>query len=351
MTEAPVTVRDTAVVLADHTTLRVGGPARRMIVAETDTELVDAVRELDAVGEPVLVLGGGSNLLISDAGFVGTVVKVATWGISPDVSDCAGALVTVAAGEDWDDLVARTVAEQWSGLEALSGIPGSTGATPIQNVGAYGSDVAQTIATVRTLDRRSGRLATFAAADCGFSYRASRFKVEPGRYLVLSVTFQLRPGSRSGPIAYPELAGALGVEVGDRADLAAVRAAVLAIRGRKGMVLDEADADTWSAGSFFTNPILPAETAAGLPGDAPRFPQPDGRIKTSAAWLIERAGYGRGFGTGPAQVSSKHSLALTNRGGATAADLLDLARTIRTGVAERYGLLLEPEPVLVGCAL
>jgi len=349
--EASLTVAETSVALADHTTLRVGGPARRMLLAETETELVATVRELDAAGEPLLVLGGGSNLLVGDDGFPGTVVKVATRGISPDVSDCAGAVVTVAAGEDWDALVARTVAAQWCGLEALSGIPGSTGATPIQNVGAYGSDVSQTISTVRTLDRHTGHLATFAAADCGFAYRTSRFKAEPGRYVVLTVTFQLRPGTLSGPVAYPELARALGVEVGQRTEAAAVRAAVLAIRSRKGMVLDDADYDTWSAGSFFTNPIVPVEVAERLPVDAPRFPQPDGRVKTSAAWLIERAGFGRGFGTGAARVSSKHSLALTNRGEARAADVVDLARTIRAGVAERYGLLLEPEPVLVGCGL
>jgi UDP-N-acetylmuramate dehydrogenase len=329
----------------------VGGPASRAVTTATEAELLATVRELDSAGEPLLLVGGGSNLLVGDAGFDGTVVSVAMRGIDAEVSACAGATVTVAAGEDWDALVARSLAEEWSGLEALSGIPGLTGATPIQNVGAYGSDVSQTIASVRTLDRHTGQLKTFAAAECGFGYRNSRFKAEPGRHVVLTVTFQLALGTRSGPVRYPELARALDVAVGERSDTRAVREAVLAIRRRKGMVLDEADHDTWSAGSFFTNPLLPAARADALPDSAPRYPQPDGRVKTSAAWLIEQAGYGRGYGPGPARVSTKHSLALTNRGGATASDVLELARTIRSGVAERFGIDLEPEPVLVGCVL
>jgi UDP-N-acetylmuramate dehydrogenase len=337
--------------LADLTTLRVGGPARRLIAVSSEPELIDCIRDLDARQEPVLVVGGGSNLLVADAGFDGTVVKIETRGVQPDVSGCSGAILSVAAGEDWDALVVRTLEEEFVGLEAMSGIPGLVGATPMQNVGAYGAEVSDSIETVRTYDRENHEVRTFAAAECGFTYRSSRFKVETGRYVILSVTFQLRPGSMSGPIRYPELAKALGVEVSGRAPAAAVREAVLNLRRAKGMVLDGADPDTWSAGSFFTNPILDVQQSAALPADAPRFPQPDGRIKTSAAWLIERAGFGKGFGDGAARVSTKHSLALTNRGAATAADLLNLARLIRAGVQTRFGLTLVPEPALVGCEL
>jgi UDP-N-acetylmuramate dehydrogenase len=337
--------------LAPHTTFRVGGPARDILTCTTEAELVAQVSRLDGAGAPVLVLGGGSNVLIGDAGFNGTVVLVRTRGIVADVSDCAGALVTVAAGEDWEALVARTVREEWVGLEALSGIPGSVGASPIQNIGAYGADVSQTIASVQTLDRRTGRRATFANADCGFGYRTSRFKTEPERYLVLAVTFQLRPGSLSAPVRYPELARALGLEVGERAPASQVREAVLALRRRKGMVLDDGDPDTWSAGSFFTNPVLTPDDAARLPDDAPRFPQPDGRVKTSAAWLIEHAGFGKGYGDGEALLSTKHTLALTNRGHATAADLVRLAREVRSGVGSTFGITLVPEPLLVSCEL
>ncbi|GAA1842963.1 UDP-N-acetylmuramate dehydrogenase [Microlunatus capsulatus] len=337
--------------LAAHTTLRVGGPARRVLAPATEAELVATVRDLDAAGEPVLVLGGGSNLLVGDDGFDGTVVKVVTRGIEEDVAACSGAVLTVAAGEPWESLVRHTLEHEQVGLEALAGIPGSVGGTPIQNVGAYGTEVGQLITTVRTLDRRTGAIRTFFALECRFGYRSSVFKSEPGRHLVLSVTFQLRLGSLSAPVRYPELARALGVAVGERAPAREVAEAVLALRRGKGMVLDDADPDTWSAGSFFTNPVLDPERADALPADAPRFPQPDGRVKTSAAWLIERAGYGRGFGEGPARVSSKHSLALTNRGRATAGDLLHLARQIRAGVESTYGITLVPEPVLVGCEL
>jgi UDP-N-acetylmuramate dehydrogenase len=337
--------------LAELTTLRVGGPARRLIAVSSEPELIDCVRDLDAREEPVLIVGGGSNLLVADAGFDGTVVKIETRGVQADVSGCSGAILSVAAGEDWDALVVRTLEEEYVGLEAMSGIPGLVGATPIQNVGAYGAEVSDSIETVRTYDRKNHEIRTFAAAGCGFSYRSSRFKIETGRYVILSVTFQLRPGSMSGPIRYPELARALGVEVDGRAPAIAVREAVLDLRRAKGMVLDGDDPDTWSAGSFFTNPILDVEQSAALPADAPRFPQPDGRVKTSAAWLIERAGFGKGFGDGAARVSTKHSLALTNRGAATAADLLNLARLIRAGVRTRFGLTLVPEPALVGCEL
>jgi UDP-N-acetylmuramate dehydrogenase len=340
-----------APVLADLTTLRVGGPAARVVVADDEAALVAAVRDADADGTPALVVAGGSNLLVADSGYPGTVVLVRTSGVAVEADTCGGAWVTVAAGEDWDAFVARTVAEEWAGLEALSGIPGSVGATPIQNVGAYGQEVGHVVARVRTWDRLERTRRTFAAGDCGFGYRTSRFKAEPGRYLVLEVSLQLRLSPTSEPIRYAELARSLGIEVGQRAPLAEVRDAVLALRRGKGMVLDGVDHDTWSAGSFFTNPVLDPPSAAQLPVDAPRFDVGGGRVKTSAAWLIEHAGFVRGHGRGPATLSTKHVLALTNRGGASAADILDLAREVRAGVAATFGVVLVPEPVLVGCSL
>lgn len=322
-----------------------------MIITETETELIEKVRELDAAGEPLLILGGGSNLLVGDSGFDGTVIKIATRGVDEDTAACSGAVITVAAGEPWDPLVSYALERSWSGLEAMSGIPGLVGATPIQNVGAYGAEVSELISTVRTLDRSTGQLKTLFPIECGFGYRTSRFKSDPGRFLVLSVTFQLPLGSMSQPIRYPELARALGIEVGQRAPAPEVRQAVLALRTAKGMVLAEDDHDTWSAGSFFTNPLISSAQARTLPPEAPRFNQADGMIKTSAAWLIERAGFGKGYGNGAARLSRKHTLALTNRGGATAADLLSLAREIRAGVQTKFDIELVPEPVLVGCEL
>jgi UDP-N-acetylmuramate dehydrogenase len=338
--------------LSEHTTLRLGGPAARFVTAGTEDELVDAVRRADEAGDPLLVLAGGSNLVVADAGFDGTVVEVATRGVVADVegdeASCGGVLVTVAAGEPWDALVARAVGAGWVGVEALSGIPGSVGATPIQNVGAYGQEVAQTIASVRVWDRTLRGVRTFANADCGFGYRHSRFKADPSRHIVLSVTFQLAQGAQSTPVTYAELARTLGVEAGRRAPLTEVREAVLALRAGKGMVLDPADHDTWSAGSFFTNPVVaPGE----LPEGAPAWPQPDGTVKTSAAWLIERSGFTKGYGNARVSLSTKHPLALTNRGGARADDLLALAREVRDGVAARFGIRLVNEPVLVGCEL
>jgi UDP-N-acetylmuramate dehydrogenase len=340
--------------LADHTTLRVGGPAAEYVEAVTPDEVVAAVREADRAGMPVLVLGGGSNVLVADEGFDGRVVHVASRGVRADADDpddlaCLGAVtVTVAAGEDWDGVVARAVRADWVGVEALAGIPGSTGATPIQNVGAYGQEVAQTIASVRTWDRREDALRTFAAADCGFGYRTSRFKEEPGRYVVLEVSFLLRQGDLGAPVAYAELARALGVEVGARAPLADVRTEVLRLRAGKGMVLDTDDHDTWSAGSFFTNPVVAPDV---VPDGAPVWPQPGGRVKTSAAWLIEHAGFGKGHGDERAALSDKHTLALTNRGTASAADLVALAREVRGGVETAFGIRLVNEPVLVGLEL
>jgi len=336
--------------LANHTTFRLGGPARRFVEATTEQQLIDTVADCDSRGEPVLVLGGGSNVLIADEGFDGTVVKVATRGVRAEVGDCSGAQLEVAAGEVWDDLVARAVAAQWSGMETLSGIPGSVGAVPIQNVGAYGAEVATLIQRVRTWDRAEGAIRTFAAAECGFGYRDSRFKREKGRHLVLRVDFQLPLGELGQPVRYPELARARGVEVGQRAPAARVRETVLAIRRRKGMVLDANDHDTWSAGSFFTNPILTPGQAASLPAEAPRFPAGEG-VKTSAAWLIQHAGYPAGHGSGPARLSTRHVLALTNRGCATTADVLALAREIRDGVRERFGITLVPEVNLVGVSI
>jgi UDP-N-acetylmuramate dehydrogenase len=338
--------------LAPRTTLRLGGPADELVEARTEDELVEAVSEADGRGAPVLVLGGGSNVVVADDGFPGVAVDVATQGVEVESDTCGGAYVTVAAGESWDDLVARAVAEGWVGVEALSGIPGRVGATPIQNVGAYGQEVADTLARVRTWDRREDRHRTFFPDTCGFGYRTSRFKEEPGRYVVLSVTFQLRLGDRGAPVRYAELARALGVQPGDRAPSADVREAVLELRRGKGMVLDAEDHDTWSAGSFFTNPVL---AAADLPEGAPRWEQPDGRVKTSAAWLIEHAGFTKGYGldrgTGRVGLSRKHTLALTNRGGASTAELLALATEVRDGVRERFGVVLVNEPVLVGCSL
>ncbi|MGJ9413200.1 UDP-N-acetylmuramate dehydrogenase [Aeromicrobium sp. CF4.19] len=337
--------------LAELTTLRLGGPARAVIDATDEVTLLGAVRVADEAGDPLLVVGGGSNLVVADEGVDGTVVRVLTSGLRVESDACSGVSVTVQAGEPWDAFVAHSVDQGWVGVEALSGIPGAVGATPIQNVGAYGQDVAQTIASVRTWDRHDRTVRTFANAQCDFSYRHSRFKAAPQRYVVLDVTFQLAPGDLGAPVAYAELARALDVEVGERAPLRAVRDAVLALRRGKGMVLDVDDHDTWSAGSFFTNPMLDPAAAAALPEGAPRFEQPDGSVKTSAAWLIQRAGFERGHGTGRAALSDKHVLALTNRGGATTRELLDLAREIRDGVQRDFGVTLVPEPVLVGCRL
>ncbi|MBO3094236.1 UDP-N-acetylmuramate dehydrogenase [Cellulomonas dongxiuzhuiae] len=353
--------------LADLTTLRVGGPVGRYVETTSEAELVATVRAADEAGEPLLVLGGGSNVLVADDGFPGVVVRDVRGGVEvPDASACGGITLTVPAGTVWDDVVAYAVAHELVGVEALSGIPGSTGATPVQNVGAYGQEVAQTVAQVRVWDRGRARVRTLPFVSLGFGYRTSVLKrsmrpdpADPAapwgptpRYVVLDVTFQVREGSLSAPVAYPELARALDVAVGERAPLADVRAAVLALRARKGMVLDPADHDTWSAGSFFTNPVVAAADAGALPADAPRWPLPDGSVKTSAAWLIDHAGFGRGFGApGPATLSTKHTLAVTNRGGARADDLLALAREVRDGVRERFGVVLEPEPVLVGVTL
>ena len=340
--------------LSDLTTLRLGGPAKQIIEASTETELIDAVQQADAQSEPLLVLAGGSNVVIADEGFPGTVVRLLTKGIERD-----GDVFTVQAGELWDPFVERTVRDGLAGIECLSGIPGTVGATPIQNVGAYGQEVSETITSVRVHDRNSGETRELAPEECGFTYRSSVFKRTPNRWVVLAVTYALDRQPHSKPIRYPELARELGIDPHDTAPLEQVREAVLRLRRGKGMVVDPDDPDSVSAGSFFTNPILDASefaeleqrTEAKLGEKPPRFAEPDGRIKTSAAWLVERAGYARGYGDATAiALSSKHTLALTNRGAGTATQLLALAREIAGGVKAEFGVDLVPEPVLVGHA-
>ena len=337
--------------LAERTTLRLGGPAAELVEAESEQELVDLVADADRERRPLLVLGGGSNLVVADEGFDGTVVAVSTRGLDVDSDACSGAMVRVAAGEPWDEFVATALHKGWIGIEALSGIPGLVGATPIQNVGAYGQEVSDTIASVRVWDRRERRIRTLAAADCGFGYRSSRFKADPEGFVVLSVTFQFRLGDLGAPVRYAELARTLGVETGGRVSAGEVREAVLGLRRGKGMVLDPDDHDTWSAGSFFTNPVVEADVAERLAAQAPQWPQPDGRVKISAAWLIGQAGFEKGMRRGNVGLSTRHALALTNRGGGTTAELLDLAREIQGAVRDRSGVELVNEPVTVGCRL
>ena len=367
--------------LAELTTLRVGGPVGTYVEATTQSELTEAIREADAAGTPILVIGGGSNIMASDAGFDGLVIRDARAEVSL-VSDsvCGGVEVTATAGTTWDDLVREAIASQWAGFAPLSGIPGTVGAAPVQNVGAYGAEVAELIASVRAWDRLRNRVVWLALGELGLAYRDSRLKQSltdteagggrlwgpTGRWVVLDATFAVRQGSLSSRIAYSQLAGALGVELGERVPERELREAVLELRRSKGMVLDGADHDTWSAGSFFTNPILTTEQAEQLPEDAPRFPVTDhsqvvlgtkaapvieGLVKTSAAWLIDHAGFSKGFAVeagAPAGLSTKHVLALTNRGGATGADLARLRDAVVAGVRERYGVTLVPEPVQVG---
>jgi UDP-N-acetylmuramate dehydrogenase len=331
--------------LAELTTLRLGGPPARFVEADDEGAIIAAVRTAD---EPLLVVAGGSNLVVADEGFPGVVVRIASRGVRAERN-----VLEVAAGEPWDPLVERCVEGGLAGFECLSGIPGSVGATPIQNVGAYGQEVSESIVSVRAYDRVLDTVLTVSGEECGFSYRSSAFKRIPGRWVVLSVTYELERRPESKPVRYAELARALGIEVGDRAPLGEVRSAVLALRRRKGMVIDPDDPDSVSAGSFFTNPVLDAAAFAALERRAgvqpPCFPQPDGRVKTSAAWLIEHAGFARGHGD-PATVaiSGKHTLALTNRGAGTTAQLVALAREIAAAVEDRFGVALVPEPVLVG---
>ena len=337
--------------LAPLTTLRLGGPARRLVTAYDEQSVVEVVGACDDAGEPVLVLGGGSNVVLPDEGFAGTVVRVAVHGLRV-AQDGTSVHLTAGAGEEWESFVGLCVADRLAGVEALSGIPGLVGGSPVQNIGAYGQDVSQTIAVVRAYDRSARQVVELDNAACAFSYRHSAFKREPGRWVVLSVTFALELSELSTPVGYAELARRLGVEVGDRAPLGEVREAVLALRRGKGMVLDAADPDTRSAGSFFTNPLLTQEQLdrllARVEAPPPTWQEPDGRTKVSAAWLIERSGFGKGAFDGPVGISSKHTLALVNRGGGRTADLRRVARAVRDGVHDRFGVELVPEPVFVG---
>ncbi|MBT2249636.1 UDP-N-acetylmuramate dehydrogenase [Arthrobacter sp. BHU FT2] len=354
----------TSTLLSSLTTSAVGGPAGQYVEARTEAEIIDAVRAADAAGEQVLIISGGSNLLISDDGFPGTVIRIASEGFTVSAEDsCGGVAVVVQAGHNWDQLVDHAVRHAWSGIEALSGIPGSTGATPVQNVGAYGSDVSQTIAAVRTWDRERNAVQTFTNSELKFGYRDSILKQTTvngsPRYVVLTVEFQLPLGRMSAPIRYAELARSLGVETGQRAYANDVRREVLRLRASKGMVLDLADRDTFSTGSFFTNPVVPEDVAGSLPETAPRYPAGrEGMVKLSAAWLIDHAGFGKGFGLEPdsvsggrASLSTKHTLAITNRGPARAEDMVAVAREVRAGVESKFGIRLHPEPLLIGLQL
>jgi UDP-N-acetylmuramate dehydrogenase len=345
-------------VLDAYTTLRLGGPAAELVEASSAEEIVAALLKADGTDptEPALVLAGGSNVVVADEGVPGPVVLIRSGGFTLR-RDGERVRVRVEAGQDWDDLVAATVAEGLAGLECLSGIPGSAGATPIQNVGAYGQEVAETITAVQAYDRRGAEVVTFRPEECDFGYRSSAFRYNH-RFVVLAVEFSLTPSSWSRPIRYPELARILGVAPGERVELARVREGVLGLRAGKGMVLDPDDPDTYSAGSFFTNPVLSGPEYAALRERAGEpepaaWPGTDGSVKVSAAWLIQHAGFARGYARPGAGVgiSTKHTLALTNRGTGTTAELLALAREIRDGVAARFGVVLHPEPVLVNCAL
>lgn len=316
------------------------------------------MRESELADQPILILAGGSNVVVSDAGFPGRTVLVRTRGYETLAEDDVSVTLRVQAGETWDDLVAATVDAGYAGIECLSGIPGSAGATPIQNVGAYGQEVAETVLGVTAYDRLAGEVVEIPADRCGFAYRSSVFK-HNSRWTLLTVDFRLDRSPLSTPVRYAELARALSVEVGDQVPLPEARAAVLALRAKKGMVLDAADPDTRSVGSFFTNPVLDEPAYAALRaraaefGEPPSWPGPGGVVKVSAAWLIDKAGFRKGHrGPDGVAISSKHTLALTNQSGTgTTAALLDLAREIRDGVHDRFGVTLHPEPVLVNCEL
>jgi UDP-N-acetylmuramate dehydrogenase len=349
-----------SVPLAPLTTLRVGPVARRVITCRTTDQVVATLRALDAESGRPLVLAGGSNVVIADELTDLTVVRLATTGITFD-----GATLRVDAGAVWDDVVVDSLRHGLGGLECLSGIPGSAGATPVQNVGAYGVEVADTITRVRLLDRASGEVRWVSPEELGFGYRRSVLKKTGAAWpatsgsesaVVLEVEFRLDASRRSAPLRYRELITELGTQEGERTDPSRVRDAVLGLRRRKGMVLDAADHDTWSVGSFFTNPVVSQADFNRLrgrsDGPVPHFPAPDG-VKLAAAWLVEHAGFGKGF-PGPqasATLSTKHSLALTNRGTATARDVVALARVVRDGVRDAFGITLIPEPVLVGVTI
>ena len=377
-----------AMTLAELTTFHVGGPVAAFVETGDEASFIEAIRNADDRGVPLLVLGGGSNLLASDAAFPGVVVRDRRSAIAfcsempfpvgnvprsehteTTRADVAGegrrVEVVASAGTLWDDFVLWTLHRGLSGLEALSGIPGTVGAAPVQNVGAYGREVSDCLLSVRAWDRAEGRVVELSAAELGLSYRDSLMKRSlheggtcgkqwgpTGRWVVLEARFALELCVLSAPVLYRELAYRLGIEIGGRADAQRVRSAVLELRRAKGMLVDPEDHDTWSAGSFFTNPILPPEVAQRLPEGAPRFPMEAGYVKTSAAWLIDHAGFMKGFalpgarGDGAA-LSSKHVLAVTNRGSASAAEIVELACAVRAGVEECFGVRLVPEPVAV----
>ncbi|CAB4763280.1 unannotated protein [freshwater metagenome] len=335
--------------LSDYTSLRVGGPATNFVEVSTEAEIVSAIE--GAGDSPILIMGGGTNILVSDAGFNGTVIRISNTNIESEVDACSGATLTIGAGENWDAFVETTISRGFAGLETLSGIPGTVGAAPIQNIGAYGHEVSEFITRVRTYDRREKAIRTFTNSECEFSYRSSKFKLEKDRYVVLDVAFQLRLGEMTTPIIYTELAAALGITVGEKAGVLVTREKTLALRAQKGMLLKSEDHDSWSAGSFFTNPIVTSEVASKLPDDAPRWIQNDGRVKVSAAWLMEHAGVHKGDSVSGARISSKHVLALTNSGTATASDIAALAKEAREKVLSTFGIELIPEVNLVGINL
>ena len=336
--------------LSELTTLHVGGPAQKVVRAKTEDQLVQTINEADESGTPLLIIGRGSNLLVGDAGFNGTVIVVETEGNSYEIDACSGGMLQVAAGVDWDEFVAFTIAKNLANLESLSGIPGTVGAAPIQNIGAYGHEVSEVIARLRTYDRTTKSVKTFTADQCEFGYRDSLFKRDPEKYVILDVTFQLRRGEHSLPIKYQELADQLGVALETRVPTVELRAAVLTLRAKKGMLYNS-ESHNWSAGSFFINPIVPAAQAQTLPDNAPRWPQADGSIKLSAAWLMEHAGVAKGEALNGAKISDAHVLALTNGGEATTADILALARSARARVEGKFGITLKPEVRFVGVEL
>ena len=332
--------------LRDYTSLRVGGPAQKFVEVGTESQIIAAI---EAAGDaPILIMGGGTNLLIADSGFAGVVIRITNHSLQAEIDACSGATLTIGAGEDWDEFVATTIDRGFAGLETLSGIPGTVGAAPIQNIGAYGHEVAEFITRVRTYDRQKKAIKTFTNQECEFEYRNSHFKSHPGRYVVLDVQFNLREGEFTTPITYSELAAKLGISVGEKASVTATRKAVLELRGQKGMLLNPDDKDSWSAGSFFTNPIVTQQQADTLPNAAPKWPLNDGRVKISAAWLIENSGTHKGDEVGGARISTKHVLALSNSGNATAADIAELAKRARNQVKEVFGITLEAEVNLVG---
>ena len=361
--------------LANYTTARVGGPATTWVKVTTENQLTRAIAEADSADVPLLVVAGGSNLLVADEGFPGTVVQIATQGIEVVETTDTNVHIRVAAGHTWDDVVAWSVAEGLTGIEALSGIPGSTGATPVQNVGAYGADISQTLHSIRVWDRKARKIIELTGDDLEFGYRDSiikrsivssttNFRNASPRWIVLSVDLQLTKTGELAPVRYAQLARALNVELGDSAPLEHIRQTVLDLRASKGMVLEATDYDTWSTGSFFTNPIVPIEVADTLPDEAPRFAHHEAgndaeTVKLSAAWLIDHAGFHKGFGLngesgtveGRASLSTKHTLALTNRGSATTQDMVRIASLVRDGVVKKWGITLVPEPVLVGVQL